>query len=279
MCSTFSHIYPSATTSCASKAVFREEGCDTCTTRGTASRAGWTPSRPLSGFNAALTMSVWVKPLRSDFSYGEIFGDGGSGNGFNLGWNPQRGVLGCGGWHHQTKIAVGEWSHIVLVYRGSSGCSLLVNGHRHEGDHKLNVGPIQPAIGCRGSGICSRKHPQYPTCGLADPQLCSGDYSFVGGGRGAITQLSMWNRALSNAEIAALRDDTNTPLPLSAAVCRAETKPTQPPKPSPVQELLERVAQLESKVAELSALKVRRESGKCIVQCDNGKDGGELMLD
>ena len=89
----------------------------------------------------------------------------------------------------------------------------------------------------------------------------------------------MWNRALSDAEIAALHDDTNAPLPLSSVVCRAETKPTQPPKPSPVQELLERVAQLEAKVTELSALKVRRENGKCIVQCDNGKDGGELMLD
>ena len=82
-----------------------------------------------------------------------------------------------------------------------------------------------------------------------------------------------------DAEIAALHDDTNTPLALSSVVCRADTKPTQAPKPSPVQELLERVAQLEAKVAELSALKVRRESGKCIVQCDNGKDGGELMLD
>ena len=76
-CSTYTHVYPKATTACASKAVFSEEGCDTCDARGTASRAGWTPSRPLSGFSAALTMSVWVKPLRSDFQYGEIFGDGG----------------------------------------------------------------------------------------------------------------------------------------------------------------------------------------------------------
>ena len=257
---------------------FREVDCDTCGK----SNVGYTPENSMT-VGEGLTVSVMAKPASKSFFYGEMLGQS---NAFNLGWYPDRGVSGCSP-GYATGLTVGEWNHVVLRY-DQAGCSLFVNGARHDGRENLRSisgrvgGKLAPAIGCRGPFSSSSRS-------------CEGDYHFSGD-RGAVGATAVWNRALSDSEVDALVGAGQDSL--ATAVCRKPTAaPTETPSdPSPFKAMEVRLAAveakntelatqlakfsaLEAKLEQLSLLKVQKAGSMCTVQCDNGREGGILELD
>ncbi len=136
-------------------------------------------------FTEELTISAWVKPegIQNDYT-AIVMNDGTDAAGFNFrGGNNTLGYHWPGGqwwWNSNLIVPADEWSHVVMV-ADSSYVKLYVNGVA--ATHTRNINP---------TAITSFKIGNYR--GWTDRNF-----------KGEIDEVCIWNRALSDAEIRAMR--------------------------------------------------------------------------